>query len=258
MSPPEGESGPKPDGRLKAVFFDVRGTLWDYRGCARQVMEIILPKFTPPLPEEDVSEVVKRYNAVFFDLPGPEHIRGRRPFSRRRRFEALLESYEVKKRGLAQKMTHTYEATRRLVMRQFLRAGTRRMLIELHRLGLGRGVIMNGAPAEQRHLVQSLGLASHLDHVILAQIEGYSKPDVRLFRRALQVADVRPEQMLFVGDSPLTDLLGAARAGVQVAWMRTGCRRMPRGWPEPHHTVSRLGDVLDLARRLQTGSASSS
>ncbi|MCK4375013.1 MAG: hypothetical protein KAX19_06770, partial [Candidatus Brocadiae bacterium] len=66
---------------LKAVFFDVNGTLWDNQGCARHVMDIVLPKFTPPLPEEDTDQVVRRFNAVFLELPRTQHVRERRPFS---------------------------------------------------------------------------------------------------------------------------------------------------------------------------------
>jgi HAD superfamily hydrolase (TIGR01549 family) len=239
--------GPADGPQVEAVFFDVNDTLWDSRGCAYHVMEILLPRFTPPLPQVDVDEVVRRFNAVFLDLPRRAHLRERRAFSRLRRFEALLENYDVHKRGLARDLSHTYDSVRRLVMRQFLRADAHRVLVELERRGMQRGVIMNGSPAIQRHLVQSLGLAPHLNHVVLGQIEGYSKPDVRLFKRALQLAGVEPDRALYVGDSPLTDLLGASRAGIPAIWFNTGRRRLPRGWPAPDFTISSLSEILSIA-----------
>lgn len=232
---------------LKAVFFDMNGTLWDSRGCARQAMDIILPQFTPPLPEGQGGEVVRRFNALFFDLPGIGHLRQKRHFLTQRRFEALLESYGVRKEGLARTMSHRYDGTRRLVMRQFVRPEAKPVLERLRRRGLKLGAVLNGPPAVQRHLVQSLGLEALLDHVVLGEVEGYSKPDVRLFRRALELAGIEPEQMLFVGDSPLTDVLGAARAGIPVAWFNTGERRLPRGFPVPNYTITSLSEVLDIA-----------
>ena len=234
-------------GQFKAVFFDVNDTLWDSHSCAYHVMEIILPRFTPPLPDVKTAEVARRYNAVFLDLPRREHLHEKRPFSRLKRFEALLESYGVRRRGLARQLSHTYDSVRRLAMRQFLRSDAHRVLAELGRRGLRRGVIMNGAPAVQRHLVQSLGLEPHLEHVVLGEIEGYSKPDVRLFKRALELAGVAAEEMLYVGDSPLTDVLGASRAGIPVAWLNTGRRRLPRDFPTPDVSVTSLSEVLDIA-----------
>ncbi len=232
---------------LKAVFFDVNDTLWDRNACACHVMEIVLPKYTPPLPEEEeTAQIIRRYNAVFFELLRPGHLREGRSVSRRRRFEALLESYDVRKRGLAHEMSHTYDSVRRFAMRQFLRRDAHEVLTALGRGGLQRGAVMNGVPAVQRHLIQTLGLEAHLEHVVLGQIEGYSKPDVRLFRRALEMAGVEPDEAMHVGDGPLTDVLGAARAGLITVWLNTGRRRLPRRSPAPDFTITALVELLDL------------
>jgi HAD superfamily hydrolase (TIGR01549 family) len=231
---------------VKAVFFDVNNTLWDAAGCAAHVMEIILPRYIPPLPEDGTADIIRRFNAVFLDLPRKHHIRDRRPFSRLQRFDALLESYGIRRRGMAQEMGKRFDSVRRMCMRQFLRTDVRWVLTELQRRGIQRGVIMNGAPAAQRHLLQSLGLEALLDHVILAQVEGYSKPDVRLFRRALAAAEAEPQQMLYVGDSPLTDIFGASRAGIPAVWFNTGRRRIPRGFPRPDFSVASAAEVIGL------------
>jgi len=231
---------------LKAVFFDLDDTLWDRSACARQVMDVILPGFMQYLPEEDPERVVRRFNAVLLGLPRKEDLRQRRPFSLRRRFEALLESYDVRRPNLAGDMSRRWDHTRRFSMRQFVRPSAIPLLKQLGRMGLKRGVIMNGPPAAQRHLISSLGLEPHLDHVILAEAEGYNKPDVRVFRRALQVAGVASVEMLYVGDSPITDVLGAARAGIRTAWYRTGRRGIPRDFPLPDYTISDLDEVLSI------------
>jgi len=231
---------------LKAVFFDLDNTLWDRSACARQVMDVILPHFMQYLPDEDQEEVVRRFNAVLLGLPRKEDLRERQPFSLRKRFAALLESYNVNKPALARDMGSRYDHTRRFSMRQFVRTSAVPVLEELGRMGLQRGVILNGPPAAQRHLVSSLGLEPHLDHIILAEAEGYSKPDVRVFRRALQVAGAASVEMLYVGDSPITDVLGAARAGIRTAWYRTGRRGIPSDFPMPDYTITSLDEVLSI------------
>ncbi len=233
---------------LKAVFFDVDDTLWDRTACDRHVMEIVLPRFIDRLPEDDPEQIIRRYNAVFLDLPGRQHLRGARPFSHRRRFEALLDSYEVRSGRLARELTRTYDATRRLIMRQFLRSNALRMLRELAGMGLELGVLMNGAPAVQRHLLETLGLRPAVDHVILAQVEGYVKPDVRLFRRVTDLLEIEAEQLLYVGDSPAVDILGAARAGIPTVWFQTGNRIMPGGFPAPDFTITDLSELPSVVR----------
>lgn len=231
---------------LKSVFFDVRGTLYDSRACARQVMDIVLGIFGQQLPAGDPEGVRSRFDAVFLDQLAGAHLRRGRRFSRLKRFEALLQSYDVARPGLAAQMNSKYDATRRLMMRQFLRPDAMDVLRELGRRRLMRGVIMNGTHAMQRNLLSQLGLEAELEHVVLAEVEGYNKPDPRLFRRALEIADIEPDQALYVGDSPLTDILGAARAGIPTVWLDTGCRRLPRGFPAPDFTIYGLGEVLPL------------
>ncbi|MCD6416375.1 MAG: HAD family hydrolase [Planctomycetes bacterium] len=232
--------------KLKAVYFDVDGTLWDRAACDRHVMEIVLQRFAESLPQEGTGPIIRRFNAVFFQLLEREHLRASRPFSRLRRFEALLESYKISPRGLAHELNRTYDATRRLMMRQFLRRDALHVLKELKRRGLQRGVVMNGQPAVQRHLLETLGLTPHLDHSVLADVEGFLKPDARLFKRTLEAAGLRPKQMLYVGDSPLTDTLGASRAGIPTVWFNADGRPEPRGWPTPDFTISDLSELLSI------------
>jgi len=231
---------------LKAVFFDVSGTLWDANACALHLLEIVVSKFSPPLPREDPAHVIRRFNAAFLNQPTRRHVRESRPSSRLKRFEGLLEGYGLTRHGLAQDMSRTYDSARRLCMRRFLRPDAHPVLGELRRNGLQCGVILNGSPAVQRHMLECLGLETRLDHVVLGQVEGYAKPDVRLFRRALDAAGTAPDQMLYVGDSPLTDVFGAVRAGIRTAWYQTGLRRLPQGFPPPDFTIRSLSEVLDI------------
>ncbi len=56
---------------------------------------------------------------------------------------------------------------------------------------------------------------------------GAAKPDPPLFTEACRRLNVRPEQIVHVGDDPEHDVLGAARAGFRTVWVnRTG-----RDWP---------------------------
>jgi len=233
-------------GELKAVFFDVRGTLFDSKGCARHVMDLVLNMFADRLPTDDTEEIFRRYNAVLLDQVSSAFLRRMESFSRLKRFSALLESFGLNKPSLAREINSKYDATRRLMMRQFLRPDALAVLDALAEQGLKRGVIVNGTLALQRTLLSGLGLHEHLDHVVMADAEGYHKPDPRLFRKALQEAAVQASEMLYVGDSPITDLLGAARAGIPVVWFNERNSPAPRGLPAPDFAIESLAELLSI------------
>jgi len=81
-------------------------------------------------------------------------------------------------------------------------------------------------------------------HVSAIEV-GAAKPDARLFRAACDHLEARPENVLHIGDHPIQDILGAARAGMRTVWLnRTGT-----GWAEEHsadHEVTSLEQVLSL------------
>jgi len=56
--------------------------------------------------------------------------------------------------------------------------------------------------------------------VVISEEVGVLKPHPELFRWATQKAGVTPEEILCVGDSLASDVLGSLRAGWQAAWFR--------------------------------------
>lgn len=231
---------------IQAVSFGLNGTLWDDRSCCDHAIEIVLPKLLPVLPEDDPGEIIAAFNAVFIDLVKKHGLTADRTFSRRERFERLLDLYGVEKEGLAQRLSQTYDSARRLAMRGYLREGVTLSVNRLVKAGIKVGVIANGTPAIQRQTIRTLGLEPYLDFTVIGGIEGYNKPDPRLFHRAMQLTGVDAENMIHVGDGPITDVLGASRAGVISVWLDTGERQMPENFPGPDHSIERMIDLLAI------------
>jgi putative hydrolase of the HAD superfamily len=231
---------------FKAVFFDLDGTLWDKAGCSDEVMEIVLPKLTPYLPEQEPEEIILHFNAALLDMVRESGLKAPHQFSCTTRFERLLKGFGIQKEGLASELSATYNAARRLAMRSFVRDGVHWVLGRLGERGLQLGIIANGSSALQRHTVQALGLEPFLQHLVIGEVEGYNKPDPRLFWRALELAGVEGREMLYVGDSLITDVLGASRAGVPVAWLHTDEQTLPPGFPAPDYCIQDLREVVGL------------
>ncbi len=232
--------------RFAAVFFDLDGTLWDKVACSDCVMEVVLPKLMPHLSEQDPAPVIVRFNAAVLGVVRGCGIGEGVRVSTADRFEELLRGYGVQDGGLARELSTSYDHARRFQMRRFVRSGAHRTLRRLRERGLTLGIITDGSPAVQRRVVEALGLGGYVQHLVIGEVEGYKKPDPRLFQRALELAGVEPAEMLYVGDNPITDVMGASRAQIPVAWLQTDHLPPAGSTPEPDFKIEDLSGVLPI------------
>jgi putative hydrolase of the HAD superfamily len=107
--------------------------------------------------------------------------------------------------------------------------------------GVCTGVISNsnGTVAD---ILETLGLARHLDFVIDSSKVGVEKPDPRIFEIALDRAGVRPDEAAYVGDLYSVDVVGSRAAGLQAVLMDPGGCWPPRDCPTARtaHAAVRL------------------
>jgi HAD superfamily hydrolase (TIGR01509 family) len=110
------------------------------------------------------------------------------------------------------------------------------------------GLIANQGP-ECREWLKELGLWDRFEVTALSELEGVFKPDLALFRRALERAAARPEESLMVGDRIDNDLAPAAALGMATAWV-SWPRRSEKGWsPEDPQASAYLISLERMAAR---------
>lgn len=106
------------------------------------------------------------------------------------------------------------------------------------------GIVTNGSSQHQRRKLRHLGLETRAGCILISEDVGLRKPDAAIFRLAAERLGVPTQQVLFVGDHPAADVMGAARTGMQTAWLQRN-----RSWPDhltavsPDHQISSLRDV---------------
>jgi putative hydrolase of the HAD superfamily len=71
-------------------------------------------------------------------------------------------------------------------------------------------------------VLEQAGLAGLLDGVVTSATVGVTKPDPRLFERALEVAGSAPAAAVHVGDSLENDVAGARAAGIEPVLLDRG------------------------------------
>ena len=82
--------------------------------------------------------------------------------------------------------------------------------------------------------------------VVTSEMAGAIKPDPRIFHHLAEVLDLPPDQILYVGDWPMPDIVGARRAGVPVAWLNRQGHPLPPDMPAPDLEVASLTELLPI------------
>jgi len=91
--------------------------------------------------------------------------------------------------------------------------------------------------------LERCGVAHWFDGHITAAAAGAAKPDARIFAALVRAAGVPAGEVLYVGDDPLADVVGATRAGLQSVWLNREARVWPAGFAPPARTVTSLTEI---------------
>ena len=225
--------GSKP--AIRAVFFDLDDTLCDSIGARPQRARKALESFCHYHPNQDIerlltmalephatlSREVRGLRAVFADL-GLEHSEGARAaydvhssyFDPVRCFEGVAETVEA--------------LSERFIL----------------------GVVTNFEEWYQRRKFERLPFASLISHFVVADMVGCEKPDPRLFAYALSLAEVEPNEAVFVGDRLDFDIAGAKAAGMRAVWFNHWGGSLDGALPAPDAVIERFVELPEKLAAL--------
>jgi len=85
-----------------------------------------------------------------------------------------------------------------------------------------RAAVVSNSNGSVRSILESLGLARHLEFVIDSSEVGVEKPDPRIFGMALERAGLGPGDAVYVGDLYSVDVRGARAAGMRAVLLDPG------------------------------------
>src|SRR5580765_4002630 len=194
---------------IKAVFFDLDGTLYDRDAAMLTLAHDQFAAFRDKLPPS-VDE--RRFTARFLELDDHGYT------DRSDVYRRLADEFGIDNWLTVDLERHFWESYSR---RCEISADTWHTLQTLRAAGKCLGVVTNGQTEWQSHKLEGLGLGSFFDVVLISQAEGIRKPDARIFHRALERCGVdEPAHAMFVGDHPEVDVAGAHAAGLVAVWKR--------------------------------------
>jgi HAD superfamily hydrolase (TIGR01549 family) len=198
--------------KYKAIFIDIDDTLLDYIPCCREAFDAAISQITNdqcPMSNEEQFD-------LFFQISG-------RLFSEAKHglhtIAEVMELYPIEfceKAGYAPEAVDPFKHAFRAAWGKThtLVPGAEQMLQTLQAKGYRLFAASNSFGHLQRSRLQHAGILHYFEDTFISMDIGYDKPDIRFYQEALRRANLQPSEVLMIGDSMTTDVLGAQAAGM--------------------------------------------
>ena len=99
----------------------------------------------------------------------------------------------------------------------------------------------------QRSRLEQAGILHFFEDTYISMDIGYDKPDVRFYEEALRRCGLKPSEVLMVGDSMTTDIIGAQNAGIDsIAALYGYGEKSETLAAKPTHAVETTQALCDL------------
>ncbi|MFN3939644.1 MAG: YjjG family noncanonical pyrimidine nucleotidase [Chitinophagales bacterium] len=202
---------------IRHIFFDLDNTLWDFNTNSKTIIQRMYNAFN--LSQEGVAHFELYFNAYKTqnEYLWNAYREGNKTKEEVRfeRFYTSLYQFGIDNKTLAFAMADYYiNNTRQL---KVLLPGAVETLQYLRSKYLLH-VITNGFEEVQLFKIKNCGLAKFFDTITTAENAHALKPDKKIFDTALQSANAKAHESVYIGDSPEADGKGALNAGMHFIW----------------------------------------
>lgn len=254
--------------RYKAIFIDIDDTILDYIPCCREAFDAAMSKLNDTMsvaqPLNDDASLNDELFELFFGISG-------RLFSEAKHglhtVAEVMELYprefiermnEIRSKGVKERrseevkelrseeveaMTDVFKHAFRAAWGQThtLVPGAKETLKALHDKGYRLFAASNSFGHLQRSRLSHAGLLDLFEDTYISMDIGFDKPDIRFYEIALNRCGLSAGEVLMVGDSMTTDILGAQKAGLDTCFFA----RTEGAPTEPaNYTIHRLEELL--------------
>ncbi|MGH7864014.1 MAG: HAD family hydrolase [Candidatus Binataceae bacterium] len=154
--------------------------------------------------------------------------------------------------GLPDREAHPLAETLRAIHMERVRGVTKapqgrvaavRRLGRKYRLGL----LSNFDDARTGHdIMHDTGVRDLFELIVISAEHGLRKPNSKIFHDVISNLKLKPDEILFVGDTARDDVLGAKRVGMHAAWINRHAAPLPAGIPEPDLVIADLAELPEL------------
>jgi putative hydrolase of the HAD superfamily len=154
-----------------------------------------------------------------------------------------------KRRELALILAQLYRAISR--NRLQLYPGVKKVLDGLRR-DFRLGLVSDAQPCFALPEITAVGLDGIFDPIIISAHYGFRKPDPRLIQKALDAMQLKPAEVIFVGNDMYRDICGAGRMGIRTIFTQSNQGEQCHDGTVPDYTARRFEEVLAGVEALRS------
>jgi putative hydrolase of the HAD superfamily len=244
--------------KYRAVLFDLFGTvalfqpdrlpLFEWQGkTSRSTMGSLRAVIEQKVPEVPFENFFSTLSEVSREL-GEVRTRELREFSSAHRFGLTLVRAGLpdssQTLALAEELALAHMA---LLAAATEIPPTHVTLLNRAREQYGIGLVSNfdHGPTARGILLKG-GIEEQFQHIAISDEHGWRKPHPQIFVDALAALGVESREALFVGDSPVDDIVGAKGVGIDVAWVNASAADLSDGVPAPDYIVRAIPELQHI------------
>lgn len=221
----------------KILLFDADGTLLDFKESERVGLQTVFEEKGIPFTEKMRSYYLEMNVQLWKDFElgkfPKQHI-----FDVR--FQQLLDAFQIEGNGNEFETAYREQLNKgsHIIPHAIELCGT---LAKHYRMY----IITNGVSHTQYQRLHDSGLDAYFAGIFVSEDIGYQKPQKEYFDYVLQQIDGDKSEMLVIGDSLSSDILGANLSGIDSCWLNMeGAINDTKA--NPTYEIERLTDLWKL------------
>ena len=193
--------------QYKAIFIDIDDTILDYIPCCREAFEAAMPEH----PE---------YFQLFFEISGRLFSEAKHGMHTIAQVMDLYPKEFIETIGYPPEAVDPFKHAFRAAWgtTHTLVPGAKETLERLHNKGYRLFAASNSFGHLQRSRLERAGVLHLFEDTYISIDIGYDKPDVRFYEEALRRCGLQANEVLMIGDSMTTDIIGARAAGLDALY----------------------------------------
>jgi len=230
--------------KITTIFFDLDNTLFDHSKAEQRTLRALHGSLAA-LRDLDLATFLKTYDEINTDLwrrMAKGEISGDE--LKPRRFQQTLEALGTTYPDYGQ-LSRRYLS---IYMQQICSMPYARDLLDALRSSYKLGILSNGFPDVQRQKLKNLDFTSYFHTTVFSGDVGAMKPSPEIFRAAEKLAGITRDEVLYVGDSHESDVLGAKGAGWPVVFFNRSAEVGLNGVAD-----AEISDLRQLLQVLEVG-----
>jgi putative hydrolase of the HAD superfamily len=223
---------------IQFIYFDLDDTLMDFSNASLQAFIRLMDHYDLPNDKRCFEVYQSGNHQTWIELE--QNLISSHEL-RSLRFERFLASMNWVDKADAFEMNATYISF--LINESNLLTGAMHLL-NFFKNKIPMGILTNGLKEAQRPRLLKTGISHFFDHIIVSDEIGISKPNQQIFELAKKtLGNIPTENILLVGDNPISDIEGAQKFGFKTIWFNSKQKELPHQI-QPTLTVSKLEDII--------------